>query len=69
MEPIISKIMGFLVVVSMAAVAALTVGYIAHYDYGLSRLDIRTLALKGAAAIVALLMATEYFEKNLRKPK
>jgi predicted membrane protein len=72
MEQIISKIIGFLVVVCMAAVAALTVGYIAHYDYGLSRLDIRTSALIGAtilALIVALLSATEHFEKNLRKPK
>jgi hypothetical protein len=47
------------------------VEYIAHYDFGLSRLDIRTSALLGAATfvlIVALLLATEYFEK-LRKPK
>jgi hypothetical protein len=41
-------------------------GYIAHYDF-----DIPTPALIGAATfalIVALLLATEYFEK-LRTPK
>jgi hypothetical protein len=71
MEMIISKIIGFLVTVCTAATVALTLGYIAHYDFGLSRLDIRTSALIGAATfalIVALLLATEYFEK-LRKPK
>jgi hypothetical protein len=71
MEPIISKIIGFLVAVCTAAVAALTVGYIAHYDFGLSRLDIRMLALIGAATIapiVALLFAIEYFGR-LRKSK
>jgi hypothetical protein len=65
MEPIISKIIGFLVAVCTAAVAALTVGYIAHYDFGLSRLDIRMLlALIGAATIapiVALLFANRIF--------
>jgi hypothetical protein len=50
---------------------AITVGYVAHYDFGLSRLDIRTSALMGAAIfalIFALLVATEWFEK-LRKFK
>jgi hypothetical protein len=50
---------------------ALLLGYVAHYDFGVSRLDIRTLALIGAAAltpIVALLSAIAYFEK-LRKSK
>jgi hypothetical protein len=39
-------------------------GYVAHYDFGVSRLDIRTLALIGAdtmAPIVALLWVMEYF--------
>jgi hypothetical protein len=46
---------------------AITVGYVAHYDFGLSRLDIRTSALTGAsifAAIFAMLVATEWFEKK-----
>jgi hypothetical protein len=71
MELIISKIVGFLVSVGLAAMVALLLGYVAHYDIGVSRLDIRTLALIGAAAltpIVALLSAIAYFEK-LRKSK
>jgi hypothetical protein len=68
MEQIISTIIGFVVAVCTAAVAALLVGYIAHYDFGLSRLGIRTSALIGAA-VIATLLATEYFEKDLRKPK
>lgn len=68
MERIISNIVGFLVSVCMTAMAALTVGYIAHYDLGFSRQDIRTPALIGAATI-ALLLATEYFRKKLRRSK
>jgi hypothetical protein len=68
MEQILSKIVGLLVSVCMAAMAALTVGYIAHYDLGFSRQDIRTRALIGAA-IIALLLATEFFGKMLRKSK
>ena len=67
-DPIPTKFAGFLISVSAAAMAAFTVGYVAHYDLGLSRLDIRTLALIGAA-IIALLLATEYFGKMLRKTK
>jgi hypothetical protein len=68
MERILSKIVSLLVSVCFAALAALTVGYIALYDLGFSRQEIRTQALLGAA-IIAVLLATEYFEKNLRKPK
>jgi hypothetical protein len=67
-DPIPTKFAGFLISVSAAAMAAFAVGYVAHYDLGLSRLDIRTLALIGAA-IIALLLATEYFGKMLRKSK
>jgi hypothetical protein len=51
-----------------AIVTALSVGYIAHYDFGFSRQEIRTQAVIGAA-IIGLLMATEYLGKKLRKPK
>jgi hypothetical protein len=71
MELIISKIVGLLVAVCTAAMVALTLGYVAHYDFGLSRLDIQTSALIGAATIApitALLWAIEYFDK-LRKSK
>jgi hypothetical protein len=70
-DPVVVKMVGFLFSLCTAMIAALMLGYVAHYDFGLSRLEIRTLALTGAATfalIVALLLATEYFEK-LRKPK
>jgi hypothetical protein len=51
-----------------AIVTALSVGYIAHYDFGFSRQEIRTKAVIGAA-IIGLLMATEYLGKKLRKSK
>jgi hypothetical protein len=44
------------------------VGYVAHYDFGLSRQEICTSALVGAIVIVALL-AVEHFGQKLRKPK
>jgi hypothetical protein len=68
MERILSKIVGFLVSACTAALAALTLGYIAHYDFGVSRQDIRTRALVGAATI-AMLLAREYFGKKSRKSK
>jgi hypothetical protein len=51
-----------------AIVTASSVGYIAHYDLGFSRQEIRTKAVIGAA-IIGLLMAAEYLNKKLRKPK
>jgi hypothetical protein len=51
-----------------AIVTAVSLGYIAHYDLGFSRQEIRTQAVVGAA-ILGLLVATEYFGKKLRKPK
>jgi hypothetical protein len=51
-----------------AIVTASSVAYIAHYDLGFSRQEIRTQAVIGAA-IVGLLVATEHFGKKLRKPK
>jgi hypothetical protein len=70
-DPIPFKIVGFLISVGLTAMVALTVGYVAHYAFGVSRLDLRASALIGAAAIapiVALLLAMEYLGK-LRKPK
>ena len=51
-----------------AVVTALSVEYIAHYDLGYSRQEIRTQAVIGAA-IIGLLVTTEYLGKKLRKPK
>jgi hypothetical protein len=49
-------------------VTALSMGYIAHYEFGFSRQEIRTPAVVGAA-VIGLLVATDYFGKKLRKPK
>jgi hypothetical protein len=71
-DPIQTKFAGLLAAVGIAAMVAFTVGYIAHYDFGVSRFDIRMAALMGAATIaplVVMLLAIEYLEKNLRKPK
>jgi len=61
MEYILSKIVDFLIAVCVASMIAVTAGYVAHYVFGLSPLDVRTSALTGAAIlalIVALRVAT-----------
>jgi hypothetical protein len=67
MDNLINKILGLLFTVCVASIIAFTLGYIAHYEFGLSPLDIRRSALMGAA-IFALLEATLWFAK-LRKSK
>ena len=64
----VDSVMVFLMSVITAAFTALSLAYIAHYNFGLSRQEIRTSAL-AAAAIIAMLMAVEFFGKKLRKPK
>ena len=51
-----------------AAFTALWLAYIAHYDFGLSRQEIRAPAIVGAF-VIAVLVAVEFFGKKLRKPK
>jgi hypothetical protein len=51
-----------------AIVAAFSVGYVAHYDFGISIHEIRVAAAIGASTIGALL-AIEYFGRKLRRPK
>ena len=51
-----------------ALVIAFLLGYAAHYQWGFSRIAIRTDALL-AALLIGTLVAIEYFGKNLRKPK
>jgi hypothetical protein len=51
-----------------AMVAAFTLGYIAHFELGFSRQKIRTPAMI-AAAVIALLLAVEFFGKKLGKSK
>jgi hypothetical protein len=68
METTVGRVLSFLMSVVTAAFAALTLAYIAHYDFGLSRGEIRTPAV-AAAVVIAMLMAVEFFGKRLRKPK
>jgi hypothetical protein len=51
-----------------ASAVAFWLAYIARYDFGLSREEIRAPALVGAG-IIAALVAVEFFGKKLRKPK
>jgi hypothetical protein len=67
METTVGRFLSFLMAVVTAAFAALALACIAHYDFGLSRQEIRTPAMVGAA-VIAVLVAVEYFGKKLRKP-
>ena len=51
-----------------AVATASMLAYVAHDDLGLTRQEIRTPSLI-VAAIIGLLVVTEYFGKRLRKPK
>jgi hypothetical protein len=67
MDHILVKFANLLIAICVASMVALTLGFVAHYHYGLSRLDIRTSALTGAAIfalIFSLLVATEWISKR-----
>jgi hypothetical protein len=68
METTVDRVLLVIVGVGLAALAAVTVGYVAHYDFGLSRQEIRTPALVGVVVIGALL-AVEHFGQKFRKFK
>jgi hypothetical protein len=68
METTIGRVLTYLMALGGATFTALTLGYIAHFDLGLSRQAIRTPAIV-AAAVVAILMIIEFFGKKLRKPE
>jgi hypothetical protein len=54
-----------------APLAAAMLGYIAHYEFGLSRQEIRTPALVGAiiiAVVIATLVAVDFLFKRPRRP-
>jgi hypothetical protein len=51
-----------------AVATASMLAYVAHDDFGLTLPEIRTPSLI-AAAIIGLMVVTEYFGKRLRKPK
>jgi hypothetical protein len=67
MEMSVGRVLAFLTSVVSAVLTALSLAYIANYDFGLSRQDIRIPAVAGAA-VIAVLVAVEFFGKKLRKP-
>jgi hypothetical protein len=62
MEKRLGLVITFAVVASSAALVAFTLGYVAHYDIGLTRIEIRHTALI-ATALIAMLLATELFRR------
>jgi hypothetical protein len=68
MEKTIESALSLMTFGVAATAVALSLAYIAHYDLGLSREEIRTAAVIGAAVIAAL-VAVEFFGKRLRKAK
>jgi hypothetical protein len=68
MEKTIERALSLMMSGVAAATTALTLAYIAHYDFGLSRQEIRTSAV-AIATVIAVLVAVEYFGKKLAKPK
>jgi hypothetical protein len=66
MEKTIDRILNIVMAMSTASAIALSLAYIAHYDFGLSRQEIRTPAVV-AAAVIAALVTVEFFGKKLRK--
>jgi hypothetical protein len=68
METTIGRVLSLLMCVVAAATIALALAYIAHYDFGLSREQIRTPAVVGAG-VIAVLVAIQFFGKKLRKHK
>jgi hypothetical protein len=67
MEKALNRIISIVTATSTAGAVALSLAYIAHYDFGLSRQEIRTPAVVGAA-VIAVLVAVELFGKKMRKP-
>jgi hypothetical protein len=68
MEKAVDSVIRFMMSVVSAAFTALSPAYIAHYDFGLSREEIRTPAVAGAG-VIAMLVAIEIFGKKSRKLK
>lgn len=54
--------------VSVAAYVAITLGYVALYDLGLSREAVRSGAMI-AAIFIAAMLTVDFFGKKLRKAK
>jgi hypothetical protein len=68
MERAVDRALLFLMSVVTAAITALALALAAHFDFGLSREEIRSAAMVGAG-VVTMLVAVEFFGKKLRKLK
>ena len=68
METRVDRALLFLMSVVTAAITALALALVAHFDFGLSREEIRSAAMVGAG-VVTMLVAVEFFGKKLRKLK
>ena len=68
MERLLAKISGFVIIVSVASMTALALGYVCHYNFGLTRFDIRTAALS-IVSITVVLLAVDHFGNKWRNPK
>jgi hypothetical protein len=68
MERPVDRALLFLMSVVTAAITALALALAAHFDFGLSREEIRSAAMVGAG-VVTMLVAVEFFGKKLRKLK
>jgi hypothetical protein len=67
MQTTVGRVLGFLMALGAAVFTALSLAYIAHYDFGLSRQEIRTSAAS-VAAVIAMTMVIEFYGKKWRKP-
>jgi hypothetical protein len=68
MERPVDRALLFLMSVVTAAITALALALVAHFDFGLSREEIRSAAMVGAG-VVTMLVAVEFLGKKLRKLK
>jgi hypothetical protein len=68
METTVERALFVLASVVAAGITALALALIAHYDFDLSREEIRSLAVDGAV-VIAVLVAVDFFGKKLRKPQ
>jgi hypothetical protein len=68
MEGRLSLMTTFAVVAGSAVLVAFVLGYVAHYDIGLSRIEIRYSALI-VSGLIATLLAKELFERYRRNLK
>ena len=68
MEDRLGVVITLAVIAGSAALVAFALGYVAHYDIGLSRLEIRHAALIASGSI-AIPLAMELFRRDRHRPK